>query len=282
MTELLQRLKSKSSAGLVLASLISLFSATIVFAGEAANKKSGIYPFNCVADQYHPCPDVIDLKDMIIDKDTYLPKGVLHIDLDRGFKEFVTNQLGISLDGKKVPVLMMGIQTWNEFTQTWKFSDEYKNVKIPFVNIVRNPDTKPGTNPSLIYNIPVGRHYTYAEVPTWDGNKRGVDIYQIPQPIPVDITYDVRIFAYRQQELNKFNLTVLKNFQSRQAYTVVNGHYIPIVLEDTSDESQITDLDSKRFYVQMYSFNLQGFILDPEEFIVTPAISRTFTITENI
>lgn len=68
MTELLQRLKSKLSAGLVLASLISLFSATIVFAGEAANKKSGIYPFNCVADQYHPCPDVIDLKDMIIDK----------------------------------------------------------------------------------------------------------------------------------------------------------------------------------------------------------------------
>ena len=223
-----------------------------------------------------------NMKDMIIDKDTYLPKGVLHIDLDRGFKEFVTNQLGISLDGKKVPVLMMGIQTWNEFTQTWKFSDEYKNVKIPFVNIVRNPDTKPGTNPSLIYNIPVGRHYTYAEVPTWDGNKRGVDIYQIPQPIPVDINYQVRIFAYRQEELNRFNGIVLKNFQSRQAYTVVNGHYIPIVLEDTSDESQITDLDSKRFYVQMYSFNLQGFILDPEEFIVTPAISRTFTITENI
>jgi hypothetical protein len=174
---------------------------------------------------------------------------------------------------------MMGIQKWNEFSQTWKFSDEYKNLKIPFINIVRNPDTKYGTNPSLIYNIPTGKHYTYAEVPTWDGNKMGVDVYQIPQPIPVDITYDVRIFAYRQQELNA---TVLKNFQSKQAYTVVNGHYIPIILEDSSDESQVTDLDNKRFYVQMYNFNLQGFLSDPDDYIVTPAISRTFTITENI
>jgi hypothetical protein len=206
----------------------------------------------------------------------------MHIDLDRGFKDFVTNNLSISLDGEKVPVFMMGIQKWNEFSQTWKFSDEYKNLKIPFINIVRNPDTKYGTNPSLIYNIPTGKHYTYAEVPTWDGNKMGVDVYKIPQPIPVDITYDVRIFSYRQQELNKFNATVLKNFQSRQAYTVVNGHYIPIVLEDSSDESQVTDLNNKRFYVQLYNFNLQGFISDPEDYIVTPAISRTFTITENI
>jgi len=222
-----------------------------------------------------------NMKDMIINNDTYLPKGVMHIDLDRGFKDFVTNQLAISIDGEKVPVFMINIQKWNEFSQTWKFSDEYKNLKIPFVNIVRNPDTKYGTNPSLIYNIPTGRHYTYAEVPTWDGNKMGVDVYKIPQPIPVDITYDVRIFAYRQQELNKFNATVLKNFQSRQAYTVVNGHYIPIVLEDSSDESQVTDLNNKRFYVQLYNFNLQGFISDPDDYIVTPAISRTFTITEN-
>ena len=223
-----------------------------------------------------------NMKDMIIDGDTYLPKGIVHVDLDAGFKEFITNRLSLSLSGNKVPVFMMGIQKWNEFSKTWKFSDEYKNVKLPLINIVRQPNTKPGTNPSLIYNIPTGKHYTYAEVPTWDGNKMGIDVYQIPQPIPVDITYDVRIFAYRQQELNKFNATVLKNFQSKQAYTVVNGHYIPIILEDSSDESQVTDLDNKRFYVQMYNFNLQGFLSDPDDYIVTPAISRTFTITENI
>jgi hypothetical protein len=221
-----------------------------------------------------------NMKDMIIDKDAYLPKGVMHIDLDAGFKEFVTDTMALTLNGERVPVFMMGIQKWTEFSKTWKFSDEYKNVKIPFVNIVRQPDTKPGSNPALIYNVPQGKNYTYAEVPTWDGNRKGVDVYTIPQPVPIDISYDVRIFAYRQQDLNKFNTTILKNFQSRQAYTIVNGHYIPIILEDTSDESKITDLDNKRFYVQVYSFMLQGFILDPEDFEVTPGINRTFTMVE--
>jgi hypothetical protein len=232
------------------------------------------YPFNMQSGAAE------NMKDMIVDKDNYLPKGVLHIDLDAGFKEFVTENMGLTLNGEKVPVFMMGIQKWNEFSKTWKFSDQYKNVKIPFINIVRQPDTKPGTNPALIYNIPQGKSFVYAEVPTWDGNRKGVDIYKIPQPIPIDITYNVRIFAYRQQDLNKFNTIVLKHFQSRQAYTVVNGHYIPIILEDTSDESQITDLDNKRFYVQLYSFMLQGFILDPEDFEVTPGINRTFTVVE--
>jgi hypothetical protein len=223
-----------------------------------------------------------NMKDRIIDKDAYLPKGLLHIDLDGGFKNFVTNDMALTLDGERTPVLMMGIQKWNEFTKTWKFSDQYKNLQIPFINIVRQPDTKPGTNPSLIYNIPQGRTFTYAEVPTWDGNRNGVDIYKIPQPIPVDINYDVRIFTYRQEDLNNFNNIVLKKFQSRQAYTSINGHYIPIILENTSDDSQITNLDSKRFYVQLYSFMLQGFILDPNDFEVTPGINRTFSLIERI
>jgi hypothetical protein len=86
--------------------------------------------------------------------------------------------------------------------------------------------------------------------------------------------------AYRQADLNKFNSIILKTFQSRQAYTVVNGHYIPMILEDTSDESQITDLNNKRFYIQLYSINLQGFILDPDDFEVVPSINRIFTVTE--
>jgi hypothetical protein len=238
------------------------------------NRLNAEYPFNMESSAAE------NMKDMIIDKDVYLPKGVLHIDLDRGFKDFVINDLSLTLNGSLVPVFMMGIQKWTEFSKTWKFSDEYKNVKIPFVNIVRDPDTKPGSNPALIYNIPQGRTFTYAEVPTWDGNRKGVDIYKIPQPIPVDINYNVRIFTYRQKDLNLFNAKVLKKFQSRQAYTVVNGHYIPIILEDTSDDSEVTNLDGKRFYVQQYSFMLQGFILDPDDFEVTPGINRIFTLIE--
>lgn len=229
------------------------------------------------------------LKEMITDKDTFLPKGVLYEDLDMGFKRFVETDLEISLeqsqpDGTslkmKTPVIMMGIQAWNEYSKTWEFTDKYKNIQIPFITIIRNPDAQKGTHPSLIHNIPQGRKYVYAEVPTWDGNRKGVDLYKISQPVPVDIEYSVRIFTYRQRELNEFSQIVLKKFQSLQAYSEVNGHYIPITLKDISDESEIKDLKGKRFYIQLYKFLMQGFIIDPKDFEITPMISRIFAITE--
>jgi hypothetical protein len=220
------------------------------------------------------------LKEMITDKDTFLPKGVLHEDLDKGFKTFVEQDLELVLDGKKVPVILMGLQAWNEYSKTWQFTDEYKNIQIPFISIVRHPDSQKGTLPSLVHNIPQGRKYVYAEVPTWDGNRKGVDLYKISQPVPVDILYDVRLFAYRQRDLNEFNRIVLKKYQALQAYSQVNGHFIPSTLEGIDDESEIKDLTEKRFYIQLYKFKSQGFIIDPKDFEIIPMINRIFTITE--
>lgn len=220
------------------------------------------------------------LKEKITNKDVFLPKGVLHEDLDLGFKTFVSDKLELSLDGKKVPVVMIGIQAWNEYSKTWEISDIYKNIQIPFISIIRKPDTQKGTHPGLIHNLPTGRKYIYAEVPTWDGNRKGVDIYKIPQPVPIDIEYDVRLFCYRQRELNEFSKIILTKFQSLQSYTEVNGHYIPATLESIADESEVKDLKGKRFYIQLYKFKTQGFIIDPKEFEITPMISRVLTLTE--
>lgn len=214
------------------------------------------------------------MKAEIVDKDAYLPHGVLHYDLDKGFKEFVTENLEVSIDGQKLPVIMLPIQKWAEFTQTWQFTDEYKNVKFPFITIVRQPNTRPGTNQNLLYNIPGNKTYIYSEVPTWDGVRKGVDLYKIPHPTPIDIVYEVRVFTTRQEELNRFNKIVLKEFRSLQSYTKVNGHYIPIILESENDESQISDIEQRRFYVQNYNFVLQGFLLDPDDFKIVPAINR--------
>lgn len=230
------------------------------------------------------------IKDMITEKDTFAPKGVLPEDLDVGFKTFVIEQLettfeDVEEDGstniKKIPVIMMGLQAWNEYSKTWEFTDKYKNIKIPFITVIRQPDTQRGTHPGLISNIPQGqRKYVYAEVATWDGNRKGVDLYKIPQPVPIDIEYDVRIFTYRQRDLNSFNNLVQKKFQSAQAYSQVNGHFIPCTLEGIEDESEVKDLKGKRFYIQLYKFKSQGFIIDPKDFEITPMISRVFVVTE--
>jgi hypothetical protein len=46
------------------------------------------------------------------------------------------------------------------------------------------------------------------------------------------------------------------------------------------DESQIDDLEGKRFYVQTYEMKLQGYIVDSEEFDVKPAVTRAFVSFE--
>jgi hypothetical protein len=46
-----------------------------------------------------------------------------------------------------------------------------------------------------------------------------------------------------------------------------------------SDES-IMDLEKRKVYLQKYEFTLQGFLMDEDEFEITPAITRTFQIYE--
>lgn len=222
-----------------------------------------------------------ELLEQIQEDGTYLPKSILHADLDRGMLDFVKNELETSVSGKKIPTvdLIITTQNWAQFTESWNFQDLDKNIKPPFVATVRNPDVKFGSNPSLQYTIPNRKQFYYAKVPTWDGQRKGMDIYKIPQPVPVDITYNVKIFCNKMRHLNEFNKKVLQMFSSRQAYTEIKGHYIPIILNNSSDES-VLDIEKRKYYVQNYEFLMMGFLLDEDEFEISPAISRTSTLLE--
>jgi hypothetical protein len=218
-----------------------------------------------------------EILDGIADKGTFLPKGVLEEDMDQTFVEFFNDSekgLSLSVDGKKVPVLFLTIQRWTEFTKTWQFSDKFKDIELPFITIVRKPDIQQGQNQAGLWNIPVSRTYTYMKVPTWDGVRRGIDLYKVPQPTSVDLTYEVRLFTNKMKDLNRFNGKIQRAFQSRQCYINVNGHPMPLHLETIGDESNIDDFENRRFYVQLFEIKLLGYILDEEDFEVVPTINR--------
>ena len=217
-----------------------------------------------------------------INKDgTYLPKSILHADLDGGMLNFVQNDLQTIVDGQVIPMvdIIITSQNWSQFTETWNFQDLDSNVSPPFITVVRNPEVKFGTNPATIYNIPNRKQYFYAQVPTWDGNRNGMDIYKIPQPVPVDITYSVKIICNRMRELNALNKNILEMFASRQAYTTIKGHYIPIIMNNITDES-VMNIDKRKYYIQSYDFTMLGFLIDENEFEVAPAVSRVLTVIE--
>lgn len=224
-----------------------------------------------------------ELLDKITKGDSFLPDSVLHDDLDLGMLDFVKKNFNIISDGEQVPVIpkILTIQRWGEFTNTWDFADLDGNPKLPFISVVRRPDVQPGTNPSLQRTIPDRQQFHYATVPTWNGTQMGADIYRIPQPVAIDITYEITIMCAKFRDLNKFNQVVLQKFSSRQAYTTVKGHYVPIVLERIDDNTPV-DLESRRFYLQTYTFTLLGFLIDEEEFEIKPAVSRLFLMNEFI
>ena len=222
-----------------------------------------------------------ELVDKINEHGTYLPKSLLHSDLDGGFLSFVKNDLKTIVDGKTIPMIdiLMTTQNWSQFAETWNFQNIDKNVEPPFITVVRVPEVKYGTNPALLYNIPNRKQYFYAQVPTWDGQRQGMDIYKIPQPVPVDISYTVKIMCNRMRELNEFNKNILEMFASRQAYTTIKGHYIPIIAGNISDES-VVDIEKRKYYIQSYEFTMLGFLIDENEFEVSPAITRVLQVVE--
>jgi hypothetical protein len=81
------------------------------------------------------------------------------------------------------------------------------------------------------------------------------------------------------RELNTLNKTILQKFSSRQAYTQIKGHYIPIIMDNVSDES-VMDVEKRKYYIQSYEFTMMGFLMDEDEFEVKPGVERVFQLFE--
>ena len=210
----------------------------------------------------------------------FLPKSVTYEDLDSSFIDFVNKDLALTINGDLVPVIFLTIQRWAEYARTWKFTDEYKNIKLPFITIVRKPDVQIGTNQSGLWNIPGVPLFTYMKVASFNGGRNGVDLYKIPQPTAVDLRYEVRLFCNKMRDLNKFNLQIQEAFRARQFYINPAGHPMPLELESIVDESVITDFENRRFYVQNFEVLLKAYVLDEKEFKVVPMPNRVLALVE--
>lgn len=220
----------------------------------------------------------------ITKSDGYLPDSILHDDMDKGMLDYVIENFVVVSDGNKIPVLpkILTIQRWGEISSNWEFLDDDKNIKLPFIAVVRKPDVQPGTNPVVQRTIPNHKTFHYSTIYNWDGVTKGANIYKIPQPVAVDISYEVTIVCNKFRDLNLFNKIIMQKFSSRQAYTKIKGHYIPIILEKNDDSTPMDTLDGRRFYVQNYQFIMLGFLIDNEEFEVKPAINRILLMNDFI
>lgn len=222
-----------------------------------------------------------ELINMISDKSLFFPKGISIEDLDGAVMEFATKELSVDIEGKLPPTIYMNKQRWADFTTSFEISDEHGNINMPFFTLKREAPPQQGTNESLRYTVPQNKKFTYAKVPTFEDGKFSMDIYKIPQPTAVDLEFEFRFYTHFVTDLNKFNERLLYLFASGQAYVIVNGYYMPLMLDD-SDYDNSFEFDGQNFYTQPITIKLIGFLQDENNYEVVRSIRNVMLTSEII
>ena len=134
-----------------------------------------------------------------------------------------------------------------------------------FKTLNRDTNPKEGDNQTGLWNIPGERFYTFLIRTVLDDNgEESYEVYSMKQPFAVDLTYRVNIVTNLMENINNFNVVINNLFKSRQFYIRPNGHWMPIVLEDISDDSKY-DINGQKFYVQSATFKVMAYIIQADD-----------------
>jgi hypothetical protein len=204
----------------------------------------------------------------------FLPRTILLEDLDQSLFDYVNEEgMKLEIDNKPVPTFYMDNDRWGEFSKTWKFSDNDKNVPTPYIT-VRRIDKQAGTRLGTKYRVPQPRKFRYIDVPILDDGEIIYLRFKMPEPTNVDMIYEVALFTKYRVDVNKYDEQVLKNFASRQEYVFIKGNPLPLLFEGFAEANPIENIDGDRFFVSKYALKILGFIQDEKEFEITRTTRR--------
>lgn len=211
----------------------------------------------------------------------YLPQPLFLEDLDAAAKQFFESlNLAIPDENQNnlpVPVIFLNQERWAEFRNNWKhLRDEGgKEITMPFMTLGRT-GVKKGESPLKRTTIPAKRLFPFLKVPVvTDGRLRGYDIWKVPQPVRVDVTYELRFFSHYIQHANKsYEKMIYKAFSDGQAYIKVNGYDVYIDMGEPSEDNSMADIAADRRFQIVYPVTLHGKLVDPADFEKVKTITK--------
>ena len=175
---------------------------------------------------------------------------------------------------------MFSNQRFSEYSQTWKHVDEDDNLLMNFKTINREINPKVGSNQGGYWNIPGERYYTIRIRTVLDDNgSESYEIYSMKQPFAVDLVYRINVVANLLENINEFNAKVNDLFKAHQFYIRPNGHWIPMTVEDVSDETQY-NIEDRKFFVQTVTIKVLAYIIRKDDFKVERKPKRVMLFTE--
>lgn len=215
-------------------------------------------------------------------KTKYLPRTISFEDLDQALFDYVNmDGLKLTIDNEIVPTFYLDNDRWGEFSKTWKFMDNDKNVPTPYIT-VRRINKQKGTRLGTKHRIPQPRKFRYLNVPILDEGEVIYLLFKMPEPTNVDLVYEISLFTKYRVDVNQYDEQVLKNFASHQDYLFVNGNPIPITFEGFAESNPIENIDGDRYFVSKYAIKVMGFLQDEKEYEISKSVRKTkigYTIT---
>lgn len=217
----------------------------------------------------------------ILYKAPIIPKPLEYEDIDNAFKEFVKNEIDLEYEGTEIPTFTLySNQRFSEYSQTWQHTDENNNLLMNFKTIVRDKNPKMGTNQGNLWNIPGDRRYTLLIRDVLDDNgTESYEIHSMKQPYSVDLLYKVSFITNKFEKINEFNQKLNQLFASRQHYIRPNGHFIPMVIDDISDDTEY-NVENRKFYAQSCDIKVMAYIIHQKDFKVERKPKRIGVFTE--
>lgn len=215
----------------------------------------------------------------LVNQQTFFPRAITLEDIDKAVIEWFKAR-EIKIDNKTVPVLYLTPEKWAEFKHSWTYMDGNSNIKFPYITVRRTQAPRLAQNP-VNGRIPFRKFTTY-KVPYYDNNGFTYKLYRVPQPIKVDLEYEIRALTHYMTDINKINETFLRHFASLNSYLDIQQHYMPMKIDNVSDESDFDNLEEERVIHTLYSIIVQGYLIDEEEFEEKIGLKRTvISVTED-
>lgn len=205
---------------------------------------------------------VWDDKSPFTGQSTIFPRSIKFMDIDKAIFDWF-NGRDLLIDDVKVPAYFLSPEKWAEFKKQWEYTDENHQVSFPYITIRRvgfNMAQQP-----LKGRIP-GKKFTIYKLPVQTPAGPTVMHYKVPQPIKVDMDYEIRVLTHYISDINLINELLIRHFASLQAYLDLDKHYMPMLIESISDETETDNLEDERIMHTVYNIQVRGYIIDENEF----------------
>lgn len=216
---------------------------------------------------------------LLKDQATYFPRSIGFEDIDKAVYDWFSTR-DIEIEGNTTPVFFLTHEKWGEFKKQWQYQDGDQQVEMPFVTIRR---TGIAQGEPLRGRIPQPRRFTTYKLPVYTETGITYRHYRVPQPVRVDMSYEIRVLTHYITDINKINEELLMHFASIQSYLDLDGHKMPMTIDSIGDDSQDQEVGGERILQTLFTVKAAAYIIDEDEFAVIDGANQIVVdISESI